>query len=193
LPGRTRNIYVVQANGGKLELVYEAQANEFDPTWSPDGNSLVFASDQTRLVSVDLRTGRSSAMPGSEGMYSPRISPDGRFVVAKDAPGSQKLLLFDQQTRKWSELMNSKAQLNWQQWSNDSKSVFVVDFTDHRAPAFYRIRVADHKVEPVARFEVPDGTTGFWIGWAGIAPDGSPLALRDLSLWEVYALDVDLP
>ena len=29
--------------------------------------------------------------------------------------------------------------------------------------------------------------------WTGLAPDDSPLCLRDTSIWEIYALDVKLP
>ena len=117
-----------------------------------------------------------------------------RFIVAMDAPGARKLLLFDRETQKWSELMSNKNPgLNWNEWSDDSKFVYVSDFVDRHAPVVYRIRIADRKIERVAAFEVPQGMTGYWIGWVGVAPDGSPLVLRDLSIEEIYALDVDLP
>jgi hypothetical protein len=159
---------------------------------------LIFAgllqSAQTRISSVDLRTGRVSTIPGSEGLYSPRLSPNGRFIVAFDAPGNRKMLLFDTQTQKWSELVNRQNPgISWQQWSSDSKSVYVSDLGDRHAPVFYRVRIADRKLERVAAFEVPEGSTGYWVSWTGVAPDGSPLLLRDLSIQEIYALDVDLP
>lgn len=187
--------------GGKPEVVYQGERSEVGPTWSEDGNSLIFGGIflgvQGRIYSVDLRSGRESIIPGSEGMYSPRASPDNRFIVAMDAPGARKLLLFDQETQKWSELMNNKnpggVNLNWNRWSADSKFVYVYDFADGHAPVVYRIRIADRKIERVAAFEVPEGMTGYWIGWVGVAPDGSPLVLRDLSIEEIYALDVGLP
>jgi hypothetical protein len=64
---------------------------------------------------------------------------------------------------------------------------------DRHAPSVYRIRIPDGKVERVAAFEIPEGITGLWVGWAGVDPDGNPLVLRDLSIQEIYALDVDLP
>ena len=58
----------------------------------------------------------------------------------------------------------------------------------------YRVGIANRKIERVTAVEVPEGTTGVWGGgWYGIAPDGSPLLLRDRSIQEIYALDVDLP
>jgi Tol biopolymer transport system component/DNA-binding winged helix-turn-helix (wHTH) protein len=192
------NISVVSAEGGRPEVVSQEGNAELDPTWSQDGNSLVFAgmsqAPHPRISSVDLRTARTSIVPGSEGMYSPRVSPDGRFIVALEARGDRKLYLFDGETQKWSELMSTKNPgPGWEQWSTDSKFLYYTDLSDRHAPVFYRIRIADRQIERVAAFEVPGGVTGYWLGWTGVAPDGSPLLLSDLSIQEIYALDVDLP
>jgi hypothetical protein len=91
-------------------------------------------------------------------------------------------------------MSNNNPLIGWQQWSSDSKSVYVAD-AGHRleAAVFDRVRIPDGKVERVATVEVREGITGYWAGWLGTAPDGSPLLLRDLSIQEVYALDVGLP
>jgi len=189
-------IYLVSADGGKPEVVSESQNDELDPTWSPDGNTLIFGghmfSAETRISSLDLRTRRVSTIPGSQGLFSPRISPDGRFIVAMDAPATLKLFLFDQQTQKWSELLNrNKPTAGWHQWSNDSKSVYVWDLENEAALS--RVRIGDRKIQRVVEFAVPKGLTGAAGGWMGVAADGSPLLLRDLSIQEIYALDVDWP
>jgi Tol biopolymer transport system component len=186
--------YLVSAQGGKPEVVSESQNDELDPTWSPDGNTLIFGghmfSPLTRISSIDLRTGRVSTFPGSEGLFSPRISPDGRFIVAIDAPAHLKLLLFDRETQKWSELL-SKIPGTWPQWSSDSKSVYLSNF-GHGA-ALYRVRIGDRTTERVTAVEVPGGVTGYATSWMSMAPDGSFLLLRDLNIQEIYALDVDWP
>jgi hypothetical protein len=45
----------------------------------------------------------------------------------------------------------------------------------------------------VATLNLPEGLVGVWGGWMSTAPDGTPILLRDLSIQEIYALDVDLP
>jgi Tol biopolymer transport system component/DNA-binding winged helix-turn-helix (wHTH) protein len=195
-PGGPWKIYVVRPEGGKPEVVSESQDDEMDPTWSPDGNTLIFGghvfSPQTRISSVDLRTGRVSTIPGSEGLTSPRISPDGRFIVALEAHTMSKLVLFDQQTNKWSELVNrQESGFGFQQWSPDSKSVYVVDQAN--GFAIDRVGIGDRKIERVAAIEVPGGVTGAGGAWMSMGPDGSPLLLRDLSIQEIYALDMDWP
>jgi hypothetical protein len=34
---------------------------------------------------------------------------------------------------------------------------------------------------------------GVWGTWSGVAPDGSALAVRDVSSHEIYSLDLQLP
>jgi hypothetical protein len=58
-----------------------------------------------------------------------------------------------------------------------------------------RVRVADGHVEPVTSLErVPlVAAEGSW-NWIGIAPDDSPLALREMTgPVEIYAFDVEWP
>ena len=190
-------LYVVAAEGGASELVFESEFHVGNPTWSPDGNSLVFDDrdpHRRRVFSLDLHDHHVSAIPGSDGLFSPRLSPDGRFIVALDAPGEDKLMLFEAEKQKWSQLLAvAHGTLGWPQWSADSKSVYV-KYTDVRAPVVYRISIADRKCERVASVAVPDGLTGiFGNGWMTYGFDGTFYLLRDLSISEIYAIDVDLP
>jgi Tol biopolymer transport system component len=197
LPGGVWKTYVVSAEGGKPEMVSQSQDTEMDPTWTPDGNSLIVGgflhSAQTRVSSIDLRTGRDSAIPGSEGMRSPRISPDGRFIVALESQTDSKYFLFDQQTQKWSLLVSSSPGVAFPEFSSDSKYVYFSNWAETRPRFLYRVNIADRKIERVAGIEVPEGVTGYWCAWMIAAPDGSPIFLRDLGIQEIYALDVDLP
>jgi len=54
--------------------------------------------------------------------------------------------------------------------------------------------LGDNKIELVAKIDVPGGMKqdDFWY-WSGLAPDDSPLVLRDASTQEIYALDFQLP
>ena len=56
----------------------------------------------------------------------------------------------------------------------------------------YSIRIVDHQTESVADLS-GISTTGNTGHWFAVDPDGSPLALRDLSLNEIYALDFEAP
>ena len=179
-------------------MAVESESGEQDPTWFPDGDSIVFSSPllgpQQRIASIDLRTRRVTTIPGSDGLFSPRLSPDARFIVAMNNPGQSKLMLFDLGKQKWSKLFEvAHGGLGWPQWSADSQFVYVRDALDQHAPILYRIHISDRKVERVATLDVPNGLIGYWNGWMSTTPDGIPLLLRDLEIEEIYTLDVDLP
>ena len=67
----------------------------------------------------------TSALPGSEGLLSPRWSPDGRYIAATTMD-SQKLLLFDTGTKKWNELAH--VAVGYLCWSKDSKYLYFDTF-----------------------------------------------------------------
>ena len=55
--------------------------------------------------------------------------------------------------------------------------------------AFFRVRISDGKLE---RLFSLNGMRRFWAdlgSWTGLAPDDSPLLIRDVSSQEIYAID----
>ena len=198
VPGRNWKIYSVSFDGGSPELLTQNERAELDATWHADGNSVVFgeaadSAQPTYIYSIDLRTRRVSQLPGSNGLCCPRVSPDSRFIAALSARGNV-LMLFDIKTQKWAELPNVRIN-GYHSWSTDSKYICFLDtFTSGEQLASYRVRIADRKLERVADFTVPKGLMwGSFGPWSGLAPDGSPLFVRDISSEEIYALDLDLP
>ena len=135
---------------------------------------------------IDLRTHRVSALPGSEGLFSPRWSPDGRYIAALPTSGDQ-LLLFDRTTAKWTELC--KLLTGYPSWSRDSKYIYFD--SPQGEPAFCRVRISDHKLERLVGLK--NLRLAGTYAWTGLAPDDSPLLLRDTGTQEIYALETQLP
>jgi Tol biopolymer transport system component len=167
------------------------ERHEFDPGWSPDGNTLVFdvrnMAAGTRAIHVlDLRTRQASVLPGSEGLLSPRWSPDGRYVVAIRPLA---LLLFDFTTRRWTALANASAA--YENWSRDGKYVYFMT-PSPKELGIYRVRISDRKLEPVVSLKDFPLQSDF-LGWTGLALDDSPLLLRNSGTQEIYALDWEAP
>jgi WD40 repeat protein len=132
---------------------------------------------------LDLASHKVSNLPDSQGLFSPRWSPNGRYILAFSAD-SAKLLLFDFQTQKWTEL--AKGPMGWLNWSKDGLSVYVLHYKGRGA--VLRIRISDHKTEQVADLN-NFVTSGRYGGWLGLAPDDSPLLLLDAGTQDLYALD----
>jgi serine/threonine protein kinase/Tol biopolymer transport system component len=185
-------MYELSSEGGSPQpLLPEDTTQQLDPNWSPDGKKIIFAgesNDPTSAVHVlDVASRQVSSLPGSQGLYSPRWSPDGRYVSAFSAD-SKTLLLFDFQTQKWSELASGS--LSWLNWSHDGKYVYVLDFRGKNAVV--RIRINDRTTEQIV--DLKDFVTvGRYGGCLALAPDDSPLLLRDTGSQDVYSVDWDGP
>jgi serine/threonine protein kinase/WD40 repeat protein len=191
-PGQRWKVYTLAADGGTpLDMIPGDSQDETDPTWSPDGTRIAFefggaVFDTNATIRVlDVNTHQVSTLPGSTGLSSPRWSPDGRHLVAMPFDGTS-LMLFDFATQKWEEIAKiSPASPNW------SKSGDYVYFLDVNQPSVVRIRIRDLKMERVADLK-NFRQTGFST-WLGLAPDDSPLLLRDTGTQEIYALDWKAP
>jgi Tol biopolymer transport system component/DNA-binding winged helix-turn-helix (wHTH) protein len=186
--------YLVSPRGGApRDLIPGAEAGS-DPSWSPDGGSIILslhnAGPTPRGISIlDLKTERISDLPGAENLFSPRWSPDGKYIAAITTD-SQKLLLFDRASERWTDLANMS--VGYPSWSRDGQYLYF-DTTLTDDPAFFRIRISDRKLERLVSLK---GVRRFWgeLGeWTGLAPDDSPLLVRDTSSQEVYALDWQTP
>jgi len=135
-------------------------------------------------TSVPIRFRR---LPDSKGLFSPRWSPDGRYLVAMPF-ASRSLMLFDFATQKWEEI--AQISLGFPNWSKNGDYVYFIH--QEGQPAVMRIRIRDRKIERVA--DLKDfRRTGFYGVWLGISPDDSPLLLRDIGTQEIYALDWEAP
>ena len=119
-------------------------------------------------------------MPGSEGLFSPRWSHDGRTIAAFSGD-STKIFSFNFESGKWTEL--GSGNFGWLNLSHDGEYVYA---TDH--DAVVRIRVSDHKVEQVVDLK-NFATTGRYGGSLALTPEDDPLLLRNTGTQDVYSVD----
>lgn len=193
--GKPTRMLMISPQGGATEELLPGR-DGVDFNWLPDGNQIIFghapAAASQGIEVLDLKTRQTTRLPGSEGVFSPRRSPDGRYLAAITAD-SQTLMLYDFGTQTWSKWLTEPGNISYPTWSKDSKHVYFDNFLTNN-PTARRVKVGDNKSEPLYSLSglrrlqtTPSGT------WSGTAPDGSRLYVQDLSVQEVYALDVMFP
>jgi WD40 repeat protein len=184
-------IYIVPSPGGSLDEPLPDGDDQGVPTWSGDGHSLIFGDlrvpagfEHALIHEVDLRTLARSTIPAPVGLWSPRMSPDGRYLAAVSYD-SRSLYLRDNRGGTWRERASFQF-LEEPIWSRDSAWIqFVVRYPTGRV-AIFRIDAAQGPARETvdlsaSQFEQAGAT------WFGIGPDGSPLGFRGIAE-EIYSL-----
>jgi Tol biopolymer transport system component len=198
LEGKPWGIFVVSARGGTAQPLLAEHRTQIDINWTQDGSNIIFGritehkAEGLSIVSYNLKTHRLSTIPGSEGLFSPRLSPDGRYIAALSGDLT-KLMLYDTQSQKWSEWQTLESgALNYPVWSPDSKSIYFDDLVSGEG-AYCRAKVGESRYEHVFLQNSIERHLGPFGLWSGRAPDGSVLFVQEASTREIYELQVELP
>lgn len=190
LPDKPSAIFEIAPEGGTPRtLVPDSAEAQSDPTWSPDGNRIVFASgpmNASALYILDLGTHQVTTVPGSQGLYSPRWSPNGQYLAAFPQDESE-LHLFNFQAQKWTVIATGL--VAWPNFSRDSQSIYLLS----GSKAVIRVHVTDGKTEPVADLKNFVFTGYFGDSSLALTPDDEPLLFRGAGSSDVYSLDWQEP
>ena len=108
--GHSRSYILPSQGGTPRSLLPEDNEGQSDPNWSPDGHKIVFSTLETlgqtlgvfNLRVLDLASHQITTLPGSEGVWSPRWSPNGRFIAGLYAGPTGRVKIFDFETQRWS-------------------------------------------------------------------------------------------
>jgi len=191
LAGEKSKVYTVSADGGTpREMMPEDSSNNTTLPGRPMEQNCLRRSpaDPNAVIRVlDVGSHQISTLPDSKGFFSSRWSPDGRHLVAMSFT-SRSLMLFDFATQKCEEI--AKITMGFPNWSKSGDYVYFLHREDQ--PSVMRIRIRDRKIERVADLK-NFRQTGFYTVGLAMAPDDSPLLLRDTGTQEIYSLDWQAP
>ncbi len=190
-PGTAYKIYTVSSDGGDLQPLLEEGRNQADPDWGPEGQAVVFgrlpdyAAEATAPKDIQILdlAGRSiSVLPGSTGMFSPRWSPDGRYIAAMTLD-QHRLMVFDRTSGKWSTVADGL--IHNPVWSHDGKALYFQELQEDEVP-IYRVSIADRRLTRICGRNVAGSADSieFW----GLAPDGGPIGSFLFYAADVYGV-----
>jgi Tol biopolymer transport system component/DNA-binding winged helix-turn-helix (wHTH) protein len=191
-PGSPYQIYTISPDGGDLQPLFEEPRNQADPDWGPQGKAIVFgrfpdyaaeASTQKDIRILDLETKAISVLPGSTGMFSPRWSPDGRYIAAMTLD-QHSLLVFDRTTVKWSKV--AEGTIHNPVWSRDGKFLYFQALEEDEVP-IWRVSIDTRRLERICDRRI--SVTADTIDFVGLAPDGNPIGALVFWAADVYGMN----
>jgi Tol biopolymer transport system component len=194
-PGQRWRVRVVSVDGGSYAPVTVENDQEGAPTWSPDSAQIAFGgmtqpaertSGQLVIHILNVKTGQLSRVPGSEGLWTARWSPDGRYIAAL-TPDSRNLMLFEFHTKRWVKLA-TMAKIPDVVWSRHEEAVYFNGEPTAGDRAIFRVKIPGGRLERLASLA---GRTES--DWLGLTPDDHPLTARYIHTPEIYALTVKWP
>jgi len=141
------------------------------------------------LYRFDLAAKSAHKIPGSDGLSFGVLAPEGRHLAAVEV-ATRRIFLVDLLSGQRTQLTRSHREAASPIWSEDSQYVYFNDLMSPE-PAIFRVYVRDAREEKVTDVSfTTEGGLGFW---SGLAPDGSPLLLRNQERSDVYVLSLAPP
>ncbi len=192
--GKTWEIDTVSANGGAIHRVLSDTRNLADPDWSPDGQQIVFGREADlmgkesgvhNLQIFRLQTNQSETVPGSTDLFSPRWSPDGRYIAALSREQT-RLLVFDVAHRSWQTLFSGGAADPV--WSTDSKSIYFHAFAQPRSAIL--CASLSGGVRSIADWSTMGLGSMSNLFFSGVTPDGSPIVKPRIGTGNLYSIAI---
>lgn len=179
-PGKPLKDFVVSVEGGNPEPLLDEPLSQGRPEWMPTGGSIysrAYGAPNQGFYRLDPGSHQSQRIPGTDGLYEPLWSPNGRYLAAVDVADGDSLLLLDLKTGKRTHLAG---QAWWPAWSPDSRYIYFQRFG---VKWILRVRVPDGQEEKFLELPFRVASWPFTV-----APDGSLVFLREHGRIDVYSL-----
>jgi dipeptidyl aminopeptidase/acylaminoacyl peptidase len=182
-------VYLVSAAGGAPQKLTPEGAHAVAPSWLPGGQSIAFNNFPYpgmpyKIHVIDLATRRISDMPGTDRLFVPSWSPDGRYMIAM-AQNPSRMVLYSAESRTWKDLHAFDVPWGYWVWANDSKSIYMGLINGDNG--IYQLTVPQGDWKRLCGLEGvndPQGLDSF----LSLTPEGQPAIMSRTGVGQIYSL-----
>lgn len=193
-PGKSWRIYIVNRATGVMHEAVQGTDSQGGPTWSPDGRFLYYGTVHCEYLHncmvrrMDLIAGTTETVPGSENLYTARLSPDGFYLAALNTE-NHDLMLYEVVRRRWRVLASDLRGTDLS-WSRDSQTLYASDLGAH--VGIVAIHVSDgqrHTVVDMHAIDQLNLSTPQDMTFS-LAPDNAVLLRHRTAPYEIYMYEL---
>jgi LCP family protein required for cell wall assembly len=187
-----RDLLTMLPGGTGVQVLVQAGQEVLFSDWSPDGGQILFESN-ARLYITGANGAGTHLIPGQPAGANTQAawSPDGEWIVFRNAGGSPDLYLIRPDGSDLRQLTDDAADDREPDWSPDGQAIAFITDRDGN-PEIYLLDVTG-QVEPTPT-PVPSlpitrlTSTGGEESWPRFSPDGSLLVYARLDgSWDIYS------
>jgi hypothetical protein len=189
-PAARWRVYLVSGHGGPVDEVLPEGDDQGVPTWRPDGRRIFFGdrksnSGSALIHELNLATSEVDTIAAPVPLWSPRMSPDGKYLAAVGFD-DKSLFLRDNIRQTWRKCVAMDF-IGEPIWPADSSWVQFIGLLKpgDQAQTLFRVGPACQVPKPIL-----DLASYVFVGdaWVGITPDQTPLGLLRIPD-EIFAID----
>jgi TolB protein len=178
----TTDIYVMNADGSRQRPLLAGTANDWAASWSPDAKRLAFVSDRDglpQIYSFEIASGRvtrltfTTAIGEYDGDYTPRWSPGGQIVFAREIDGASRIFVMNADGSGAHPLVEGQGADYDPVWSPDGTKIAYVGGPDDEyyvevvnADGTGHVRLTSSQADGTPAWS-PDGTRIVFTSWRG--------------------------
>jgi Tol biopolymer transport system component/DNA-binding winged helix-turn-helix (wHTH) protein len=196
--GNQPRLYLIPSEGGAPRPVLPAgmKGATLSGDWSPDSRSIVMdyeelgAEGDSYLQILDVSSGTVTKLKGTESLWQPRWSPDGKHLAAVDQRG-HRIMVSDERGLDWKYLAEAKNPREIY-WSADGRWLYFQDLGDEEQSVF-RVHLGSSKTQKIMGFRAWLESGASQCHFTGVGPGGSLYATIDHGGTDLYAMDLQLP